>query len=334
VVLNDFYDEKTRQDRNFWLHQLTLEGPVDAGGGIAAAEVPALVEKLGTRLFRRPMLDEEKAKWQGFATLALKEGLPPIEALEYVLRGMLVSPSFLYRTEPRPVGDIQHGIALVDEFSLASRLSYFLWSAPPDDRLLQLAAKGELRKNFAAEVKRMIADWRGSSLGENFAGQWLQLRDMDIASPDSRAFPEWKGGLGYLMKKESQTFFDHILHENRSVIEFLNADYTFMNDKLARFYGIEGVKGDKYQKVSLQGTPRGGILTHGSILTLTSNPTRTSPVKRGKYLLEKSSAPRRRPRPAACLHWMKKARSSNLTLRQQFAEHRSNRLLRRLPRLP
>jgi hypothetical protein len=323
--LNDFYDEKTRQDRNFWLHQLTLEGPVDAGGGIATPAVPLLVEKLGTRLFRRPMLDEEKSKWQSFATLALKEGLPPLEALEYVLRGMLVSPSFLYRTEPQPAGEIQHDIALVDEFSLASRLSYFLWSAPPDDRLQQLAAKGELRQSLATEVKRMIGDWRGWSLVEDFAGQWLQLRDIDLASPNERAFPDWKGGIANSLKKESQSFVDHILRENRSVIEFLNADYTFLNDKLARYYGIQGVKGDKYQKVSLQGTPRGGILTHGSILTLTSTPTRTSPAKRGKYLLENILGTPPPPAPGGVPPLdEKKSRSSNLTLRQQFAEHRSN----------
>jgi hypothetical protein len=323
--LNDFYDEKTRQDRNFWLHQLTLEGPVDAGGGIATPAVPLLVEKLGTRLFRRPMLDEEKSKWQSFAALALKEGLPPLEALEYVLRGMLVSPSFLYRTEPQPAGEIQHDIALVDEFSLASRLSYFLWSAPPDDRLQQLAAKGELRQSLATEVKRMIGDWRGWSLVEDFAGQWLQLRDIDLASPNERAFPDWKGGIANSLKKESQSFVDHILRENRSVIEFLNADYTFLNDKLARYYGIQGVKGDKYQKVSLQGTPRGGILTHGSILTLTSTPTRTSPAKRGKYLLENILGTPPPPAPGGVPPLdEKKSRSSNLTLRQQFAEHRSN----------
>lgn len=323
--LNDFYDEKNRQDRNLWLHQLTLEGPVDQPGGIATAEVHTLVDKLGARLFRRPMSDDEKAKWHALADLGHKEGLQPLDTLGHVLRGMLVAPGFLFRGSPRPVGEVKNGTALIDEHSLASRLSYFLWSAPPDERLLQLAAKGELRKNFAAEFKRMLADWRGSSLGENFAGQWLQLRDMEIVSPDTRAFPDWTGGLGHLMKRESQMLFDHILHENRSVIEFLNADYTFLNAKLARFYGIEGVKGDKFQKVPLQGTPRGGILTHGSVLTLTSNPTRTSPVKRGKYLLEQILGTPPPPAPGGVPPIdEKKARFGKLTLRQQFAEHRDN----------
>ena len=323
--LNDFYDEKTQQDRNFWLHALTIEGPLDQPGGIASSEVHALVDKLGTRLFRRPLHNDEKTKWRGIADLGIKEGLPPLDALGYVLRGMLMSQAFLFRGAPQPVGEITNGTAFIDEYSLASRLSYFLWSAPPDDRLLQLAAKGELRKNFAAEVKRMIGDWRASSLTDDFAGQWLQLRDIDLISPNDRVFPDWKGGIGSAMKKESQMFFNHILYENRNVIEFLNADYTFLNEKLARFYGINGVKGDKYQKVSLQGTPRGGILTQGGILALTSSPTRTSPVKRGKYLLENILGTPPPPAPAGVPPLdEQKARSSKLTLRQQFAEHRSN----------
>ncbi len=323
--LNDFYDEKTRQDRNFWLHQLTVEGPVDQPAGIAAADVPALVDKLGTRLFRRPIRDDEKAKWRAIADLGIKEGLQPLDTLGYVLRGMLVSPGFLYRGAPDPAGEVKNGVALVDEYTLASRLSYFLWAAPPDERLLQLAAKDELRKNFAAEVKRMIGDYRAWSLTEDFAGQWLQLRDMDIVSPDTRMFPDWKGGIAYMMKRETQSLFDHVLRGNISVMELLNADYTFVNEKLARFYDIKGVKGDKYQKVSLQGTPRGGILTQGSVLVLTSNPTRTSPVKRGKYLLENILGTPPPPAPGGIPPLdEKKARFGKITLREQFAEHRSN----------
>lgn len=323
--LNDFYDEKTHQDRNFWLHQLKVEGPVGQPDGIAATEMHAMVDKLGQRLFRRPLRDAEKNKWHGIADLGIQEKLPPLDALGYVLRGMLVSPGFLYRGSPAAVGPIQDGVALIDEYSLASRLSYFLWSAPPDDKLLQLAAKGELRKNLTTEVKRMLADYRAWSLTEDFAGQWLQLRDMDIVNVDERRFPEWKGGMAYAMKKESQMFFDNILRNNLDVIAFLNADYTFLNEKLARFYGIQGVKGDKYQKVSLQGTPRGGVLTHGSILTLTSTPTRTSPVKRGKYLLENILGTPPPPAPGGVPPLdERKQQFGKMTLRQQFAEHRSN----------
>lgn len=322
---NDFYDPASKQDRNLWIHQVKIEGPLDKGGGIQVADVPGLIEKLGTRLFRRPIRDDEKAKWQAFADLAMKEGESPLGALRYTLEGMIVSPAFLFRISPQPAGAAQNGIADIDEFTLASRLSYFLWSSPPDEKLLQLAAKNELRKDLATEVKRMISDYRAVALTENFAGQWLQLRDMDIVSPDTRRFPEWKGGIGFAMKRESQIFFEHILKENRSVIEFLNADYSFMDRKLASFYGIEGVKSDKFEKVSLQGTPRGGILTHGSILTLTSEQTRTSPVKRGKYLLENILGTPPPPAPGGVPPLdEKKARFSNLTLREQLAEHRSN----------
>ncbi len=324
--LNDYYEPDTKADRNLWVHQVRLEGPLNEKNNyLAAAEVPDLVTRMGNRLFRRPMREDEKTLWLGLAQMAMKEGESPLGSLRYVLEGMLSSSGFLFRVMPQPTGPVQHGAALIDEYSLASRLSYFIWSSPPDDRLLQLAEKGELRKNLAAEVKRMIADWRGWYLTENFAGQWLQLRDMDIAAPDAKMFPEFRGGTGYMMKQESQYYFDHILRENRSILEFLNSDYTFLNEKLARYYGIKNVKGDKFQKVSLQGTPRGGILTNGSILTLTSNSTRTSPVKRGKFLLENLLGTPPPPAPANVPPLdEQKAHKSNQTLREQFAAHRSN----------
>lgn len=325
--LNDFYDEKTKADRNLWVHEVsvTQEAAKDA---LSAAEMPQMTEKLAGRLFRRPATAEEKSKWQALAALALKEGAGPLETLGIMLEGMLVSPSFLFRGHAQAAGAASNGSALIDEYSLASRLSYFLWSAPPDDRLLQLAAKNELRKNLAAEVKRMIGDWRASALTENFAGQWLQLRDMELVTPSEKRFPEFKGGVASSMKKETQMFFDHILRENRSVIEFLNADYTFLNSTLSRYYGINGPKGgdrNKFEKVSLAGTPRGGVLTQGSILTLTSNPTRTSPVKRGKFLLENILGTPPPPAPGGVPPLDdRRIDMEKLTLRQQFEAHRSN----------
>lgn len=325
--LNDFYDEKNKADRNLWVHEVhvRLGGAADA---LAAGELPGLVEKMGARLFRRPLGAEEKTRWAELAALAVREGESPLAALSTLLEGMLVSPAFLFRGGAQPAGEVSHGSALIDEFSLASRLAYFLWSAPPDEKLLQLAAKGELRKNLPAEVRRMIGDWRGWSLTENFAGQWLQLRDMDLVAPSTRRFPDFKGGTASAMKRETQMFFDHILRGDRSVIEFLNADYTFLNGPLARYYGINGPKGndrDKFEKVSLAGTPRGGVLTHGSILTLTSNPTRTSPVKRGKFLLENilGTPPPPAPGDVPPLD-EERIRFDRLTLRQQFEAHRSD----------
>lgn len=323
--LNDYYDEATKADRNLWVHQVRLDGPTNKGSAVQVAAVNGLVEKMGTRLFRRPMTEHEKNTWQTLATLAMKEGEKPLGALRYVMEGMLVSPAFLFRGDPQPVGPVADGTALIDEFTLASRLSYFLWSAPPDDKLLTLAAKGELRQNLASEVKRMLGDWKAGALTEDFAGQWLQLRDMDIVSPDTRRFPEWKGGIATSMKRESQMLFDYILRENRSALEFLTADYTFVDKKLAEWYGLKDFKGEKFEKVSLAGTPRGGILSHGSILTLTSGQTRTSPVKRGKYLLENILGTPPPPAPAGVPPLDEnKVRKGNMTLREQFAEHRSN----------
>lgn len=327
--LNDYYDEKAKADRNLWVHEVSItQSEAPAKDALSAAEVPQLTGKLASRLFRRPATDGETAKWRSLAALAQKEGAGPLETLGIVLEGMLVSPSFLFRGHAQAAGTVENGSAQIDEFSLASRLSYFLWSAPPDDRLLQLASKNELRKNLPAELKRMIDDWRSYALPENFAGQWLQLRDMDVVTPSERRFPDFKGGVAYSMKKETQTFFEHILKENRSVIEFLNADYTFVNPTLARYYGINGPKGgdrNKFVKVSLKGTPRGGILTHGSILTLTSNPTRTSPVKRGKFLLENILGTPPPPAPGGVPPLDdRKIDMERLTLRQQMEAHRTN----------
>ncbi|MBX7206781.1 MAG: DUF1592 domain-containing protein [Verrucomicrobiaceae bacterium] len=325
--LNDFYDPKTKADRNLWVHELHVRQG-DAKDALSAAEMPALIERMTARLFRRPATAEEKTRWSALAAAALKEDAGPLETLEIVLEGMLVSPSFLFRGEPRTAGAASNGSALIDEYSLASRLSYFLWAAPPDDRLLQLAAKNELRKNLVAEVRRMIGDWRAYSMAENFAGQWLQLRDMDVVTPSEKRFPDFKSGVAYSMKKETQNFFDYILHENRSVIEFLNADYTFLNSTLARYYGLDGPKGgdrSKFEKVSLKGTPRGGVMTQGSILTLTSNPTRTSPVKRGKFMLENILGTPPPPAPGGVPPLDdRKIDFGRLTLRQQMEEHRTN----------
>lgn len=323
--LNDFYDEKSKADRNLWLHQVKVEGPIGTEASLGEAAVQGLIDRMGMRLFRRPLTAEEKTRWNTLAQTALKEGEAPLGALRYVLEGMLVSRSFLFRGGARPIGEVQNGVAMVDEYSLASRLAYFLWSAPPDERLMQLADRGELRKSLTTEVRRMLADWKAGALVDNFAGQWLQLRDMDIVAPDTRMFPEFKGGVASAMRKETEKFFAYILKENRSVIEFLNGDYTFLNGRLAKFYGISGVKGEDFQKVSLKGTPRAGVLTQGSLLTITSNPTRTSPVRRGKFLLENILGTPPPPAPGGVPPLQDdKVNRSRLTLRQQMEEHRSN----------
>lgn len=331
AFLNDFYDEKTKADRNLWIHELKVEGPVVPQDTLDAKDLPWMIEKLGSRLFRRPMTEAEKTKWGALAQNAIKEGEPAMGALSYVIEGMVASPAFLFHSQPSPIGSRLGDSELIDEVTLASRLSYFLWSAPPDDRLSELAEKGELRKNLASEVRRMIGDYRAWAMTENFAGQWLLLRDTDLVSPDRRRFPDF-GGLSGDMKRETQFFFDHILRGNRSVIEFLNADYTFLNRKLAQFYDLKDAEkqlksGDRYkfEKVSLAGTPRGGVLTQGSILTITSNPTRTNIVRRGKFVLENLLGMPPPPAPGDVPPLDEKAiRAKHLTLREQFEKHRED----------
>ncbi len=328
AFLNDFYDPDNKADRNLWVHQVKVEGPLVGSRTLTTAQVLEVVPRMGERLFRRPLEDGERAQWTALAQAALKAGEEPLGAVGTVLEGMLASPAFLYHPAPVPSGTPLGGTELIDEFTLANRLAYFLWASPPSDALLEAAKKEELRKNLAGVVKGMIADRKAWAMAEHFAGQWLQLRDMEGVYRSERLFPEFRSGVSYAMLKETQYFFDHILRENRSVIEFLNADYTFANSQLAAYYGLKDAKGlkkDEFKKVSLQGTPRGGVLTHGSILTLTSNATRTNIVKRGKFVLESiiGIPPPPVPGDVPTLN-EEKVRFSHLTLRQQFEKHRED----------
>lgn len=324
---NDFYDEKTKGDRNAYLDRVIIEGPINQAVPVFGQEASrAWITRLGLKAFRRPMEKEDVDKLVALVEMAQKEGASSTEAISVVCEAILNSSKFLFIGGADPVGPITNGAVLVDEYALATRLAYFLWSSAPDDELLRLASEGKLRENFDKQVRRMIADWRGWAMSENFAGQWLRLRDMDLVSPNAKMYPEFKGGIRNDMKKESQLYFDHILRGNRNVMEFLDSDYTFLNESLAKYYGIEGVKGHKFQQVSLKGTPRGGILTHGSILTLTSHPNRTSPVKRGQFLLENimGTPPPPAPQNIPPFGEDRGAKAAAATLRQRFEAHRAN----------
>jgi hypothetical protein len=281
---------------------------------------------MAQRLFRRPLTDQERQRWTGLARETLAAGEPPLSALRLILEGLLVSPGFLYHAVPQPVGPEMSGSRLVDEFTLASRMAYFLWSAPPDERLLKLAAEGQLRTQLPAEVDRMLTDWRARALTENFTGQWLQLRDLSNINPDYERFKEYYR-VQHDLKRETETFFENLILENRPVLDLLNGDYTFLNERLAKYYRLSDLKvqGDRLQKVSLAGTPRGGILTHGSVLAVTSTPTRTSPVKRGKFLLETILGTPPPPAPEGVPPIdERQGRKQKLTLREQLAAHREN----------
>jgi Protein of unknown function (DUF1592)/Protein of unknown function (DUF1588)/Protein of unknown function (DUF1585) len=210
---------------------------------------------------------------------------------------VLASPRFLFRVEGSEPTSSPKGFALVDEFSLASRLSYFLWSTMPDEELMSLAGRGELRKNLQAQVKRMLADGRSEELVRNFTGQWLQARDYDNFPIQARAVLRADGlprmidteveEVRRSMRKETEAYFAHVLREDRPILELIDSNYVFVNGPLAKLYGIPDVNGREIRKVTLpEGSPRGGLLTQAGVLMITSNPGRNSAVKRGAFILE------------------------------------------------
>jgi hypothetical protein len=247
-----------------------------------------VLEKFATKAFRRPVKKEETDRFVKLFKLADSQGEPFEKAIQLPLRAILVSPHFLFKVELDSDPNNPDAIHTVNDFELATRLSYFLWSTMPDDELYTLAEQGKLRQpaTLDAQVRRMLKDPKSRALVDNFAQQWLNLRLFATINQDPKTFPNWSESLRADMIRETELYFEHVMREDRSVLDFLDSDYTFVNERLARHYGIGNVTGSEFRKVKFTDSNRGGILTHGSILTLTSNPTRTSPVKRGKWVLE------------------------------------------------
>jgi hypothetical protein len=208
--------------------------------------------------------------------------------IQFGLEGLLVSPNFLFRVESDAAPAVAGALRRLTDVEVASRLSFFLWSSIPDEELLTAASRGTLRNPAVLEqqVRRMIGDPRASALVDNFAGQWLHLRNMRVVAPDPRVFPDFDANLRDAFERETGLFLASQLREDRSVLDLLRADYTFVNERLAQFYGIPHVYGSHFRRVAVADDNRLGILGHGSILTVTSYSTRTSPVLRGKWLLE------------------------------------------------
>ena len=280
------------------------------------------------RAFRRPATHEEITRLLGIVLSAEKDGELTESALQLAFRAVLVSPHFLFlqnKIDHDPVSTSDS--VPINDFALASRLSYFLWSSMPDEPLFQLAAQGSLRRReiLRLQVKRMLRDPRARALAENFASQWLQTRKLKEFTPDPVLFPDFDESLRSAMLTETELFFESIRVNDRSVLEFLDADYTFVNDRLARYYGIAGVIGEGFRRVSLTGTPRGGVLTQASVLMATSNPNRTSPVKRGKWILENilGAPPAPPPSGVEALQEAKDIAHSG-TLRQRMEQHRTD----------
>ena len=260
-----------------------------AGAAAADAETCAteILSTLARRAYRRPVTGDDVAPLLAFYREGAQQSFD--SGIQLALKRLLVSPELLFRVEQDPPGTSPGDIYKVSDFSLASRLSFFLWSSIPDDELLAAAERGELRDASVLErqVQRMLADPRIIAFVENFAGQWLYLRNLDAVVPVQSVFPDFDDTLRQGLKRETELFFGSIVQEDRSALDLLRADYTFVNERVARLYGLPNVKGSHFRRVTLPAdSPRRGLLGHGSILTVTSYPDRTSPVVRGKWILE------------------------------------------------
>jgi hypothetical protein len=286
-----------------------------------------IVATFARRAFRRPLAPDEVEPFTNVYSLVRKQGDSFNEGIVAALDAILVSPNFIYRVEHDRTASAGQTSLPVSDYEMASRLSYFLWSTMPDEELFGLAAKRKLTEPavLAGQVHRMLTDVRSNALVENFAGQWLQFRNIEVVRPDGERFPDFDEGLRQAMKRETELFVENIVRTNGSVLDFLNANYTFLNERLARFYGIPGVTGAEFRRVDMSGTNRGGgILTQGSVLTISSYSTRTSPVLRGKWILENLlNAPPPPPPPSVpALDDTKVGKSASL--RQQMEAHRAN----------
>ena len=234
--------------------------------------------------FRRPVSDEELDRYARLATAAREQGNSLMESLAVALEAVLVSPQFLFRLETPGAPGVP---GLVTQNELASRLSYFLWSSMPDNELMECADRGALRSPevLEAQVRRMLRNPKSRALAENFGGQWLETRKLESAEPNQARFPQFDPYLRMSMQRETELFFEDVVREDRSIFEFIDAQYAFINERLAQHYGLPGVKGPEFRKVDLSGTPRRGVLGQGGVLTVTAYATRTSPVIRGKWIL-------------------------------------------------
>ncbi|MFN3191197.1 MAG: DUF1592 domain-containing protein [Aureliella sp.] len=277
------------------------------------------------RAFRRPPSSAESERMRELMTTAyVDKGLSPKKIHETMIAAVLSSPQFIYKVETASPSDYTNGVRQLNSYEMATRLSYFLWSSTPDERLLKLAERGELSsvEEIESAVDWMLDDPKSMALTENFAGQWLQLRDLAKLSPDPDLFPEYDGDLQRSMRRETELMFGSLVSEDRSVLDLLNADYSFLDGRLADFYGVDGVDGEEFQRVDLKGR-RSGVLMHASVLLITSNPTRTSPVKRGKWVLDNllGEPP---PPPPPDVPELGESGETLGTLRQQMEQHRAN----------
>ena len=299
---------------------------VPANARAEAACAKQILSGLARRAYRQPISETDLQRIMKFyeSGRANTENGGFDAGIRTALQRILASPQFIFRIERDPApGPARH----IGDYELASRLSFFLWSTIPDDRLLQLAGAGKLSQPavLEAEVRRMLADSRSRALVDNFAGQWLRIRNLSIVSPNSDLFPDFDDNLRQAFRRETEMLFDSIIREDRNVLDLMTADYTFVNERLARQYGIAGIYGSQFRRVPITDPARRGLLGQGSFLAVTSHAERTSPVLRGKWVLENILGLPVPPPPPNVPPLKERANGEKpRTIREQMAEHRAD----------
>ena len=350
AFLNDTYipasDTAKAQDRNFFLHDASLAGPYfPADLPRPSSALPAWIEAprpgesrfdwyartltpILRKAYRRPAKPSEVDRLAFLAEQSEKAGDSRAAALQVALQAILTSPGFLFIGEPAPapVSVTKNQLHPLSDHALATRLAYFLWNGPPDERLLSLADRNELRPQLAAETTRLLADPRARRFVNNFAGQWLEVRNLPLRTPDPKLYPEWSPALAASMKEETLRFFADFLTNNRPLTELLTADYTFVDSRLAAFYQLPApASATGFTRVQLPADRRAGILGQAGILTVTSYPNRTSPVLRGKFVLDKILGTPPPPPPPNIPSLAEHSDGTHpTTLRSRLELHRSN----------
>jgi hypothetical protein len=326
ISINGPYDSKASGDTPSRRRIFVSYPGKSAGRSDEDACAQRILTTLMRRAYRRPVTSADLQKpIEFYRQTRAEEGFEA--GIEAALGAVLISPQFLFRIEQDPAGLSPNTTYPLSDLALASRLSFFLWSSIPDDELLTAAERGDLHKPRVLEkqVRRMLVDSRAQNLVNNFAEQWLYLRNLESITPDLRLFPDFDDNLRQAFRRETELHFEAVLREDRSVLDLLKADYTFLNERLAKHYGVPKVYGSRFRRVALnKESERGGLLRQGSVLTVTSYATRTSPVIRGKWILENIvGAPPPPPQPDVPA-LKDNTVGANLSVRERLAEHRAN----------
>jgi len=345
-VLQPFLREKhdARMDVGIpELDQIVIEGPLTVAGpgqspsrerifscypeseGEAAACAEQILTTLARRAYRRPITDDERTRLLGLYTHERDKGRSFETGVQTALAYVLVAPQFLFRMEQDPADAAPGSLYRISDLELATRLSFFLWSSVPDEELLDLAVEGRLSRpaELEKQVRRMLADARAGTLAQDFAGQWLYLRNLRALNPDMYVFPDFDDNLRQSAMRETELLFETIIREDLPIPKLLTADFTFLNERLAKHYGIPGVYGDQFRRVAVADERRYGLLGHASVLTLSSYPNRTSPVQRGAYVLKNllGTPP---PEPPPNVPTLPEATGEKLSMRARMERHRAD----------